>query len=211
MTNKINEQCSSCRGVGAKLFLKGEKCNGPKCGIVRRNFPSGQHGVKKKRAKHSGYGRQLIEKQKAKKVYGILERQFTKYAKEAVSKTGDTSKFLLGYLESRLDNVVYRMGLGASRRASRQIVSHGHIIVNDRKVDVPSFRVRVGDVVSVGEISKKKIVFDKIEEKIAKKNDIPGWMAVDAKKLSAKVLNTPIVDNCSFDVKSIIEFYSKKI
>ena len=211
MTNKVNEQCSSCRGVATKLFLKGEKCYGPKCAIVKRNYPSGQHGSKKRHSKHSGYGRQLIEKQKAKKTYGILERQFTKYAKEAVAKTGDTSKFLLTYLESRLDNVVYRMGLGSSRRACRQIVSHGHIKVNNRKVDVPSFRVRVGDIITIEENSLKKVIFDKISERIAKKNDIPSWLAVDAKKNSGKILNVPVVENSGFDVKSIIEFYSRKV
>lgn len=200
--------CSVCRGAGRKLLLKGEKCLGPKCTLVKRNYPSGVHGPTKKRIKRSVYGKQLFEKQKAKQVYGLRERQFANYVAEASKKTGDTGKFLINYLESRLDNVVFRMGLAKSRAAARQMVGHGHVTVGGRKVNVPSFRVKVGNVIAVKEISKKKPLFDKMDEKLAK-FEAPSWMALDAKNVSAKVLNEPTVAEPGFDSKIIIEFYSR--
>jgi len=208
MATNLDRQCSQCRRAGEKLFLKGDKCLGPKCAMVKRAFPPGVHGPNQRRSKVSGYGKQLAEKQKAKRSYGLMERQFANYIAEASKKTGDTSKFLLNYLESRLDNVVYRMGLAKSRALARQLVSHGHITVNGKKVDIASYRVRVGEVIALAEIAKAKKAFTNIGE-ILSKVEAPAWMAVDAKACSAKILNTPALDNPPFNAKLIIEFYSR--
>ena len=206
----MKKQCSQCRRAGAKLFLKGEKCHGPKCAMVKRNYPGGQHGIKRRRAKKSVYGRQLAEKQKAKEVYGLRERQFSNYMKEAARKTGDTSSFLLNFLEARLDNTVFRIGLAPSRPAARQMIGHGHIAINDKKVDIPSYRVKVGEIITVRENKKNKAIFNKMKEKLTKAEPV-SWLAVEPGKMGAKVLNVPVVETPGFDVKSIIEFYSRKI
>lgn len=208
MTTKSVGSCGKCRSAGEKLFLKGEKCFGPKCPILKRNFPPGMHGASKKHSKKSDYGKQLFEKQKVRKMYGLREKQFANYVAEASKKSGDTGKFLIQYLESRLDNVVFRMGLGKSRDESRQITNHGHICVNGKKVDIPSYRVKISDVISLSEISAKKPLFAKISEKLAKV-EAPSWMSIDASKIAAKILNNPSVDSTGFDSKSIVEFYSR--
>lgn len=208
MSQKINSRCALCRRAGEKLLIKGEKCQSPKCPFIKRSYPPGQHGADARRIKLSGYGAQLKEKQKAKRIYGLIERQFSNYVAEASERTGDTSKFLLNYLESRLDNVVYRMGLAKARTTARQIVRHGHISVNGKKVDIPSYRVRVGDVVAVETLSGAKKGFEKSEEQLAK-IEAPMWLGVDAKTRSAKVLNAPQTQNPGFDAKAVIEFYSR--
>lgn len=210
MPIKINQQCTRCRRVGTKLFLKGEKCSGAKCTLIKRNYPAGQHGLSKKRTKKSGYGKQLMEKQQAKEVYGLLERQLFNYMRKAAKKQGDSSEFLLGYLEARLDNVVYRFGLANSRRAARQLVNHGHIVVNGKKLDIPSYQVKVGDVIGLKIGTKAKPAFAKIAEKLNKIEPV-NWLNIDAKQASAKVINRPTVENPPFDVRAIIEFYTRKI
>lgn len=209
MARLTESKCTQCRRAGEKLFLKGDKCFGPKCPMLKRNFPPGQHGPKQKHPKVSSYGKQLKEKQNVKRTYGLLERQFSNYVATASAKTGDTSKILIQYLESRLDNVVYRMGLGKSRQAARQMVNHGHITINGEKVDIASYRVRVGEVVAVKESDKKIKLFEGTSERLAKSTDLPSWLSVDADKLSGKILNTPSLDNASFNAKAIIEFYSR--
>lgn len=191
-----------CRLFGEKL------CDSAKCPVARRSYPAGMHGERRKRAKLSGYGKQLREKQKAKRIYGILERQFSNYVAEASRKTGDTSKFLLSYLESRLDNAVFRSGFAPSRAAARQMVSHGHITVNGRKVTIPSYRVKVGDSVGVRAQSAGRKIFESLSEKLAK-FEFPQWLAVDIKQLTAKVLHAPTLQHPNFDAKQIIEFYSR--
>ena len=210
MDSKMNKQCAQCRRAGTKLFLKGEKCNGPKCAMVKRNYPAGEHGIKRRRSKKSVYGRQLAEKQKAKEIYGMRERQFSNYMRQAANKPGDTGGFLLNFLESRLDNVVFRIGLASSRPAARQMINHGHVAVNGKKVDIPSYRVKVSEVISVRDKSKGKTIFNKMQEKLAKVEPV-SWLATDPTKLSAKVLNIPTVETPGFSIKSIIEFYSRKI
>lgn len=175
---------------------------------MKRNTPAGQHGATRKRAKLSNYGKQLREKQKAKRLYGILEKQFANYVAEASKKTGDTSKILVQYLESRLDNVVYRSGLAPSRAAARQAVRHGHITVNGKKLDIPSYRVRVGDAIGVHAGSQKSKLFATIGEALAKK-EFPSWINVKSADLSAKVLNAPVLDTPNFDAAAIIGFYSR--
>lgn len=206
---KYDSQCSKCRRAGEKLFLKGEKCGGPKCALLKRKYAPGQHGPTQKfGSKLSGYGKQLKEKQNAKRIYGMREKQFSHLVDEAGKKIGDTSKILLGFLESRLDNVVYRMGLATSRDAARQIVNHAHIEVNGKKVDVPSFRVKVGDEITIRARSKGKKIFADASARL-EKVELPHWLMVDSKKISAKVLNTPDLDTPSFSVSDIIEFYSR--
>ena len=204
----LDRQCSQCRRAKEKLFLKGEKCAGPKCPMLKRPYAPGQHGPTKKGSKLSDYGKQLKEKQEAKRIYGLRERQFANYVAEASSKTGDTGKFLLQYLESRLDNVVFRMGLAKSRALARQLVNHGHITVNGKKVDIPSYRVRVSEVVALTSKSVSKKLFENLTETLSKV-EAPVWLGLDAKTASAKILNTPSVDSTPFSAKAIIEFYSR--
>ncbi len=205
----LDRQCSQCRRAKEKLFLKGDKCAGPKCPMLKRPYAPGQHGPNKKGArKLSDYGKQLKEKQEAKRSYGLRERQFANYVVEASGKTGDTGKFLLQYLESRLDNVVYRMGLAKSRALARQLTNHGHITVNGKKVDIPSYRVRVGEVIALSPKAMKKKSFENISE-ILSKVEAPIWLGLEAKTASAKILNTPSVESTPFSAKMIIEFYSR--
>lgn len=202
MARDLRPKHKLCRKYGEKL------CDSPKCPITKRNYPAGQHGQTSKRNKLSGFGKQLREKQKVKRIYGILEKQFANYVAEAARKTGDTSKYLLNYLESRLDNVVYRSGIAPSRAAARQSVSHGHILVNGKKVNIPSYRVRVGEIIEVKEALKKSKRFENLTETISKK-ELPAWLNVDAKKLAAKILNSPTTENPNFDANVIIGFYSR--
>lgn len=202
MARDLRPKHKLCRLYGEKL------CDSAKCPISRRNYPAGQHGANRKHAKLSGYGKQLREKQKAKRLYGLLERQFSNYVEEASKKTGDTSKILVTYLEGRLDNVVYRAGIGASRAAARQMVTHGHINVNGKKLDIPSYRVKIGDVVGVRENDKKSKLFEGVGEKMSK-IEMPSWLGIDQKQASVKILNAPVLENPQFNAKSIIEFYSR--
>ncbi len=203
MARDLRPKHKLCRMFGEKL------CDSPKCPVTRRSYPAGQHGSSRKGArKLSGFGKQLREKQKVKRIYGILERQFSNYVAEAAKKTGDTSKFLLQYLESRLDNVVYRMGVAKSRAAARQMVSHGHVVVNGKKVNIPSYRVRVSEVVGINPSVQKSKLYEGVSEAVSKK-ELPSWLTADAKTLSAKVLNTPTVENPNFDANAIIGFYSR--
>jgi small subunit ribosomal protein S4 len=202
MARDLRPKHKLCRKYGEKL------CDSPKCPITKRNYPAGQHGQASKRNKLSGFGKQLREKQKVKRIYGILERQFANYVAEASRKTGDTSKYFLNYLESRLDNVVYRAGFAPSRAAARQSVSHGHIVVNGKKVNIPSYRVRVGETIELKESIKSSKRFENLGETLSKK-DFPAWINVDHKKLSAKILNSPTMENPNFDANTIIGFYSR--
>jgi len=207
-TKKITTACSHCRRIGDKLFLKGEKCMTAKCPFAKRSYAPGQHGPTQKHVKVSGYGKQLREKQKVKYMYGILEKQFSNYVTEASSKPGDTSKYLLTYLESRLDNAVFRAGIAKSRSAARQYVVHGLIAVDGEKVDRPSFRVKVGNVIGISEKGKKRKTFTDLSEKLVKV-ETPSWLALDTKANTAKVLNTPAPQEVNFNAKAIIEFYSR--
>ncbi|MCX6779823.1 MAG: 30S ribosomal protein S4 [Candidatus Magasanikbacteria bacterium] len=202
MARRIVPKHKICRKYGEKL------CDSVKCPLTKRAYPAGQHGQSQKRAKVSGYGKQLMEKQKVKKIYGILERQFSNYVEEASRKVGDTSKILLNFLESRLDNVVYRMGLAPSRTSARQMVTHGHITVNGEKVDIPSYRVKVGQAIAASKKAQGKKLLEGISEKL-QKVEAPAWLSVDAKAVGGKVLNAPTVENPNFNPKAIIEFYSR--
>ena len=201
--------CRLCRREGMKLFLKGERCYTDKCAIEKRNFIPGQHG-KARRSKMAGYGVQLREKQKVKRIYGVLEDQFRRYFAQAERTRGITGETLLQLLERRLDNVAYRAGFATSRSAARQLVRHGHFVVNGRKVDIPSYSVKPGDVVTVRESSRKNAaVLHAVEE--VKGHGVPEWLLSDAEELSAKVGSVPTREQINLPVQEqlIVELYSK--
>ena len=202
--------CRLCRREGMKLFLKGERCHSEKCAIEKRNFVPGQHG-KDRKAKLVGYGLQLREKQKLRRVYGLLETQFRNGFEKAAHQKGITGENLFVGLERRLDNVIYRMGFGTSRAQARQIVRHGHIQVNGRKVNIPSFEVKVGDEVAVRESSKENATILGARDATAHAPS-PGWMDVDRENLRGKITALPKRDELvqiPINEQLIVELYSK--
>lgn len=210
MARYIDAKCRVCRRAGDKLMLKGDRCSTAKCGIERRNSPPGQKGTSKRRSKISDRGLQLREKQKAKHVYGIMERQFKKTFKEAERQPGITGDNLVTLLERRLDNIIFRLGFADSRAQSRQIVLHGHIRVNGRRTDVPSFLVKLGDVISWREGSTKteyyKVIVETMKDKV-----VPTWLEIDPKKMVGKVLVLPKREDIEvkFSGKDVVEYYSR--
>jgi len=204
----IGPKCRQCRREGEKLFLKGEKCFTAKCAIENRAFPPGQHG--KRRTRLTDYATQLREKQKVRRIYGILEDQFRLYYQEADRRTGSTGENLLQLLESRLDNVVFRMGLGSSRSEARQLVRHNSIRVNDRKVNIPSYQVKAGDVISVSDKAQKQLRI-KAAVEFAEQQGISDWLEVDSKKLTGTFKACPERSDLSADINEhlIVELYSK--
>lgn len=201
--------CRLCRREGMKLFLKGERCHSDKCAIDRRNFPPGQHG-KARRARMLGYGVQLREKQKLRRIYGILEGQFRRYFEKAAVRKGITGELLLQFLERRLDNVVHRMGLGASRAQARQCVRHGHFQVNGRKVNIPSYLVKPGDVVEVRPGSREHRTILANRDASAHQA-VPSWIEVDRENLRARILSSPQRQEIAQPIQEqlIVELYSK--
>ena len=202
--------CRLCRREGMKLFLKGERCHTEKCAIEKRNFAPGQHG-KDRRPKIVGYGLQLREKQKARRYYGILEGQFRNLFEKAARSKGVTGDNMLNLLERRLDNVIYRMGLGTSRPQARQIVRHGHIQVNGRKVNIPSFVVKVGDLVEVREKSRQNPTILSARDATAHAPS-PNWIETDRENLKGRVLTMPRRDELvqiQLNEQLIVELYSK--
>jgi small subunit ribosomal protein S4 len=209
MARYIGPVCRLCRREGMKLFLKGERCYTEKCAIEKRNMPPGQHG-RARRAKMVGYGVQLREKQKVKRIYGVLEDQFRRYFETAERTRGITGETLLQLLERRLDNVVYRAGFSTSRAQARQLVRHGHFLVNGRRVDVPSYSVRQGDVVSVRQTSLENPVIAHAMEEV-KGRGVPEWIAIDATKLAGTISSLPTREQINLPVQEqlIVELYSK--
>lgn len=207
MANYHGPVCRFCRREGAKLFLKGERCYTPKCAIERRAVPPGQHGQARRR-KTSDYGVQLRAKQKARRTYGLLEQQFRNYFDMAVREGGVTGLNLLRHLELRLDNVVYRLGLGASRRQARQLVSHRHIQVNGRTVNIPSYKVKPGDEIKVRR--PDSAVVD-VALEATRIRTVPSWLAFNEQEKSGKVLALPERDEMEMGVEEhlIVEFYSR--
>ncbi len=206
MARDTSPQCKQCRREGQKLFLKGERCLTDKCGVERRSYPPGEHG--RGRMKQSEYRVQLREKQKAKRYYGVLERQFAGYYKKASRQTGITGENLLALLESRLDNVLVRLGFAASRRQARQLIRHGHWTVNGRRVNIPSYQVRPGDVITIKVgTPATQVVRDATELT----GQIPAWLQADHESLSAKVLRKPERREVAAPVQEqlIVELYSK--
>jgi len=202
--------CRLCRREGMKLFLKGERCYTEKCAIEKRNFPPGQHG-KDKKPKIVGYGLQLREKQKARRYYGVLEGQFRNVFEKAVNTKGITGDVMLNLLERRLDNTVFRMGFGSSRNAARQIVRHGHILVNTKKVNIPSYVVKPGDVIEVREKSKKHPAILHASD-VTSVYPSPNWLEVDRDNLKARVTQQPKREDLvqiQLNEQLIVELYSK--
>src|SRR5437764_5311080 len=199
--------CRLCRREGMKLFLKGAKCFSEKCPIEKRNYAPGQHG-KDRKAKIVGYGLQLREKQKAKRIYFTLEKQFRNYFEKAARTKGVTGELLLQQLERRLDSVVLRMGLGISRRQARQLVRHGHIAVNGRKVNIPSYQVAVGEEIAIRERSRKLPTLDQANEFAAHQN-APNWIEIDRENLKGRVTALPKREDIQLPVNEqlIVELY----
>lgn len=200
--------CRFCRREGMKLFLKGDRCFSDKCAVERRNFPPGQHG--QSRAKHTDYGVQLREKQKVKRIYGVLEKQFRNYVHLAERSRGVTGETLLLLLESRLDNIVFRMGFAPSRAEARQLVNHGHFLVNGRKVDVPSFRTKPGMVVQVREKSRSITAIDDSIKTVTRRG-IPHWLEVEVADFKGTVKEFPTREDLPPTIREqlIVEFYSR--
>ena len=209
MARYTDAVCKKCRREGIKLFLKGTRCNSNKCAIDRRSYAPGQHG--KSRSKLSEYGLQLRAKQRAKNYYRVSESQFRKYYDEAFRREGITSDVLFEQLELRLDNVAYRMGIGTSRRESRQLVNYGMLTVNGKTVNVPSYQVKVGDVVAVRAEKKDNAAIKKLADFIKSKN-IVSWIEMDKDKLEAKIVRIPQREDVDLEVAEnlIIELYSKQ-
>lgn len=208
MARYTGADCRLCRREGTKLFLKGDRCYTDKCALERRNYAPGEAG--KKRVKESEYRNQLREKQKTKRIYGVLEKQFRGYFKRAKSMEGQTGENLMTILETRLDNVVFRLGFARTRKEARQMVTHGHICVNGRRVDIPSFRVRPGELVSVAPKAKELLVVKSAlvsNERV----QVPAWLEIDIEKLQGSVLSLPTRDQIDLDINEqlIVELYSK--
>ena len=208
MARTIQPDCRQCRREGCKLFLKGERCTTKKCAMERRPVIPGQHGNSRRRVAFSEYGTQLREKQKVKRMYGILENQMREYYEAAERMKGVTGENMLSLIERRLDNVVYRMGIGASRKQCRQIVNHGHITVNGKRVDIASYRVKVGDVIAIKENKQDVEAFKALRET---KIVTPKWLEFDPATLSGKILAFPKREDIDSDIKEqlIIEMYSR--
>ena len=206
MAKYTNADCKLCRREGVKLFLKGERCASKACAMERRPVAPGMHGVSRKKA--SEYNVQLREKQKAKRAYGLLEKQFRAYYEEAERMTGVTGENMLSLIERRLDNVVYRMGIGSSRAQSRQIVNHGLITVNGKTVDIPSYQVKVGDIIAVKENKKDNALFKELR---GAKVVMPKWVEFDTENFVGKVLDNPKREDIDLTINEqlIIELYSK--
>ena len=202
--------CRLCRRVGDKLMLKGDRCFTSKCALERRNVPPGYKGITKRRPKKSDRGLQLQEKQKARYTYGLLERQFRKFFAEAERLPGVTGENLLILLERRLDNVVYRLGFASSRSQARQLVRHGHILLNGRKTDIPSCLVKPGNAISWREGSTKTEYYKTLVQEIEGRT-IPSWLTLDKQKLVGQVVNLPTAEDIEvkFDEKAIVEYYSR--
>ncbi|MGH9590263.1 MAG: 30S ribosomal protein S4 [Terracidiphilus sp.] len=201
--------CRLCRREGMKLFLKGTKCTSDRCPVEKRNFPPGQHG-KDRKAKIVGYGLQLHEKQKAKRMYFTLETQFRKYYEKANRATGVTGELLIQQLERRLDNVAYRLGFAISRRQARQLVRHGHVEVNGRKVNIPSYQVSVSDEIAVRDKAKKLTIVEQGAQQ-AQQNPVPAWLEMNFDTMTGRVLTLPKRKDVNLPVNEqlIVELYSK--
>ena len=209
MARYTDSVCRQCRREGIKLFLKGDRCYSAKCAITKRHTPPGQHGQSRAQ-KPSEYGLQRREKQKCRTAYGVLESQFRKYYAIAANMRGVTGDNMLSLLERRLDNVAFRLGFGNSRAMARQLVTHGHILVDGKKVDIPSYLVKPGQVISVRSKSRDMQHLKELREQ-GSKNTIPKWLELDAENLSGKVMALPQRDDIDLTLEEhlIVEFYSR--
>ncbi len=209
MGKDLYPACKRCRREGEKLFLKGERCQSPKCPMIKRNYPPGLHGAKG-RTRLTAYGRQLREKQKTKRIYGLLEKQFANYYEKAKRQKGNTSETLARFLEKRLDNVVYRLGFANSRRLARQLISHGHFLVNQKKVNIPSYQAKVSDIIELRAKSGNSTYFKNLKETIGRQA-MPSWLTLDKESLTGKVTSQPQLADWpkNIDLTLVIEYYSR--
>jgi len=209
MGRNISSKCKQCRRAGQKLFLKAERCASPKCAMVKRNFPPGVHGGKGY-GRLTDYGLQLREKQKAKKIYRILEKQFKNYILQAFKSKTNSEQVLIEALEMRLDNVFFRAGFAKSRDLARQVIGHGHVLVNGKRVNIPSFQVKTGQIISLKEKSQSMKIFSNLKESL-KKTESSSWLSINPDKLEIKITDKPKLEETKgeFDPKLIIEFYSR--
>ena len=207
MARDLGPKCKRCRREGEKLFLKGERCFSVKCAMIKKAYAPGQHG-QTRRMNLSEYGIQLREKQKIKRIYGLLEKQFRKYYDMASRMQGNTGNLLLSLLERRLDNVVYRFGFASSRNQARQLVNHGYFLVNGKKLDIASCLVKEGDVISV---KKGKENYFKSIKNVLKDRQTPSWLALDYQKLQGRIVALPTINeiDTNINIYLVIEFYSK--
>jgi len=207
----VGSVCRLCRREGIKLFLKGDRCFTEKCAIEKRNYAPGQHGKGvRMKAKLQGYGLQLREKQKAKRLYGMMEGQFRLFFDRAAQEKGVVGETLLQKLERRLDNVTFRLGFGSSLRQARQLVRHGHVLVNGKRLNIPSFQVRAGDVVALGQRAAKNALVQAAVD-TAKGRGLPKWLELDQAEMKGKVLSLPARDDVNFPIQEqlVVELYSK--
>lgn len=212
MGRNLNPKCKQCRRAGQKLFLKGERCHTPKCALTRRPYAPGARSKRMGRGL-SEYGKQLLEKQKVKKTYGLLETQFKNYVLKAIKKKGDSRDNLVTELETRLDNVIFRFGISKSRETARQLVSHGLVKVNGRRVNIPSFQVKAKDVITFKDRILKSPLFANLST-ILKKQQLPAWLVFDAAKMEGKIVRQPSPDDLSdltgtANLAMVIEYYSR--
>jgi len=205
----LDPRCKKCRRAGQKLFLRGERCFTTKCAMIKKAYPPGAHGKRRRRGL-SEFGAQLAEKQKLRLIYNVRERQLKKYFLDSLKTKGVTTEFFLNRLETRLDNVIFRLGLAESRAKARQIVSHGHILLNGKRVDIPSINVKKGDVIEIRKASLNKTLFKDLETKL-KKFKPPSWLSLDKKEWKATILGLPSKEDVMLpvDLQKIVEFYSK--
>lgn len=210
MARVLDSKCKKCRRAGEKLFLKGDRCYSPKCAIIRKPYPPGMHGKRFSRGQ-SEYGKQLSMKQKIKRIYGIMENQFRKHFQEVRKKKGVLGDMFLARLEMRLDNIIYRIGLSSSRSLARQLVNHGSIKVNGRKVDIPSYEVRVGDVISISESGKSNNYFKNQLQVLKNKKNFPSWINFDSSTMEAKIKSIPKREDidANVDAQLVVEYYSR--
>ncbi|MDX1615792.1 MAG: 30S ribosomal protein S4 [Candidatus Promineifilaceae bacterium] len=206
--------CKLCRREGEKLFLKGSRCLTPKCAIERRSYPPGQHGRESqyRRGRASDYLLQLREKQKMRRIYGVMERQFSNYFGKAEQRTGLTGTNLLVLLETRLDNVIYRLGLADSRPQARQLVNHGHVMLNGRKTDIPSALVSTGDTVSVRPESQRLTYFKTLRQELdQRQGQVPRWLQLDPKQMSGRMVQLPVREDIDVTLNEqlVVEYYSR--
>ncbi|MEK7138599.1 MAG: 30S ribosomal protein S4 [Patescibacteria group bacterium] len=201
------------RRLGERLLLKGERALSPKSSLVKKPYPPGMHGNKRRgAAKLSEYGQQLKSKQKVRNTYRILEKQFKKYVKSAIASKKDLSETVINRLEHRLDNVVYRLGIAQSRDQARQLVNHGHITVNDKKVTIPSYEVKIDDIIKVREGSKRLTFFTTLVPQWLAKYEPPAWVEIDKSQMTGKIKGRPTIEESGLnpgDIKSIVEYYSR--
>ena len=210
MSRYLGSVCKLCRREGEKLFLKGRRCNSPKCSFEKRSYPPGEHGQKPPTRARGDYRRQLRTKQKAKRIYGVLEKQFRNYYVKAARQTGITGENLIALLERRLDNVVYRLGFATSRKQARQLVQHNHFTVNGKRVNIPSYLVEVGDVITPREKSRQLATIQEALE-LSQQRGTPEWLEIDTDTPQGKVQGIPVVQHIAaeLDTQLIIELYSR--